>query len=219
MRVCAAILARSHHLEIGSSPTPKQAKDALVWRELGIATREPLTLSALHGWALNRALGVTKKPLAPDDAFAQAAARAVGARRADAEEIQVAVISQWVSPSEAAPPVRSRADAALAPSLPEAVKPLDDKAFAARVLEAARASKTGRFGEDKVFISHVFQRLAQEGAVADDAEAFKGRLVSAHRQRLLSISRADLVEAMDPKDVEASEARYLSETFHFVRIS
>jgi hypothetical protein len=109
-----------------------------------------------------------------------------------------------------------------APSAPPAPKaaalPADDTAFAARVLAAARASKTGRFGDDKVFISHVLQRLAEEGAVVDDAEAFKVKLVSAHRRGLLSLNRADLVEAMDPADVSASETRYLSTTFHFVRI-
>ncbi|MDI1480394.1 hypothetical protein [Polyangium sp. y55x31] len=96
--------------------------------------------------------------------------------------------------------------------------PEQDDAFAKQVLAAARASKTGRFGSGKVFISHVLQQLEHDGFRVGNEEAFKARLVSAHRQQLLSLSRADLVEAMDPKDVDASETAYLSATFHFVRI-
>jgi len=69
-----------------------------------------------------------------------------------------------------------------------------------------------------VFISHVFQRLADEGAVAGDTESFKARLVSAHVNGLLSLSRADMVEMMKPEDVDASATRYSGATFHFVRI-
>lgn len=114
---------------------------------------------------------------------------------------------------------KGAAAAPIAPAAPNEVPlPADDGAFAARVLKAARASKTGRFGDDKVFISHVLRQLTDEGAGVNDAEAFKDRLVSVHRRGLLSLSRADLVEAMDPKDVDASETRYLSATFHFVRV-
>jgi hypothetical protein len=63
----------------------------------------------------------------------------------------------------------------------------------------------------------VARQLERDGFRVGDEDAFKARLVSAHRQQLLELSRADLVEAMDPKDVDASEARYLRSTFHFVR--
>jgi len=96
--------------------------------------------------------------------------------------------------------------------------PEQDDAFAKLVLASARASKTGRFGSGKVFISHVARQLEKDGFRVGDDHAFKGRLVAVHRKQLLSLSRADLVEAMDPKDVDASEASYMSSTFHFVRI-
>ncbi|MDI1430199.1 hypothetical protein [Polyangium sorediatum] len=96
--------------------------------------------------------------------------------------------------------------------------PEDDQAFAQRVLAAARATKTGRFGDDKVFISHVLRQLDADGFAIGDVGVFKDRLVSVNRRGLLSLNRADLIEAMDPKDVDASEAKYLSATFHFVRI-
>ena len=140
-------------------------------------------------------------------------------------QYQSVVLLRWFdSPANApAMPQENASPAPIEPVSPPPVKPLfelpkDDAAFAKRVLAAARASKTGRFGDDKVFISHVLRQLTDEGARVNDAEEFKDRLVSVHRRELLSLSRADLVEAMDSKDVAASEARYLSATFHFVKV-
>ena len=48
--------------------------------------------------------------------------------------------------------------------------------------------------------------------------AFKRRLAEANNARLLDLSRADLVQAMDPEDVRLSEVAYLNATFHFIRI-
>lgn len=94
----------------------------------------------------------------------------------------------------------------------------DLEAFAREVLSAAAACPSGWFGEDKVFISHVWERYeSQPGNRVRDVDAFKRRLVEAHRANLLTLVRADLVEAMDPQDVAASETRYLNATFHFVR--
>lgn len=101
---------------------------------------------------------------------------------------------------------------------PTVALPADDRAFAARVLAAARASKTGRFGRDKVFISHVAQQLVREGVAIGDVDAFKARLVAVHRADLLTLHRADLVEAMSASDVDESETRYRTATFHFVNI-
>jgi hypothetical protein len=100
----------------------------------------------------------------------------------------------------------------------QAPLPADDETFAQRVLSAARDVKTGRFGDDKVFISHVAQQLDTDGYAIGDVDAFKNRLVAVHRGRFLSLSRADLVPAMNLADVTASETRYQNATFHFVNI-
>ena len=47
---------------------------------------------------------------------------------------------------------------------------------------------------------------------------FKQRLVEANSHNLLHLSRADLVQAMDPQLVAESEATYLNASFHFVLI-
>lgn len=82
----------------------------------------------------------------------------------------------------------------------------DLRNFAAAALAAAAcAPEAFRFGRNKVFI-----------AALDLPRAVHDRLVEAHRAGLMRLCRADLVIAMDPKMVEASEVRYLNAEFHLV---
>lgn len=91
--------------------------------------------------------------------------------------------------------------------------------FAERALAAARRAPTGRFGGNKMFISHAWRALLAVGqATAAEEDAFKERLLRANTAGLLSLSRADLAGAHDPADVRASEIHYLGEKFHFVRL-
>lgn len=187
----AQALAKAFHLAVGPAPTLQQVMDVLAWRALGLETTEPFTVQAVLEVLMSRLAGSAARLPLP-------------------QAIRLLVAKG----PPAAPSALPAQDLATRPgSLPE-----DDAAFAARVLSAAKSSNTGRFGRDKVFISHVVRQLAHEGVAVGDVEAFKARLVSAHRRNLLSLSRADLVEAMRPDDVDASETRYLSATFHFVRI-
>ncbi|AUX45899.1 uncharacterized protein SOCE26_073990 [Sorangium cellulosum] len=186
-------LTGAFRLAVAPEPTLQQVIDALLWHVIKVETSEPFTAEAVTRVLLNRLAG-TPTLLPVDQALDELVAKA------------------------SAPPLNAPSVPSGAPVPAGAALPADDTAFAARVLAAARSSKTGRFGDDKVFISHVFQRLADQGDAVGDPDAFKARLVSAHRRGLLSLNRADLVEAMDPADVDASETRYLSATFHFVRI-
>ncbi|XXX73964.1 hypothetical protein WMF30_40590 [Sorangium sp. So ce134] len=190
-------LLGAFRLAVAPEPTLQQVIDAILWHAIKVETSEPFTVEAVTRVLLNRLAG-TPTLLPVDQAL---------------DELVAKVSAPATAPALNAPSVPSGA------TLPTgAALPADDTAFAERVLAAARSSKTGRFGDDKVFISHVFQRLAEQGDAVGDQDAFKARLVSAHRRGLLSLNRADLVEAMDPADVNASETRYLSATFHFVRI-
>jgi hypothetical protein len=47
---------------------------------------------------------------------------------------------------------------------------------------------------------------------------FKQRLVEANSRSLLHLSRADMVQAMDPQLVADSETSFLNASFHFVLI-
>jgi len=89
--------------------------------------------------------------------------------------------------------------------------------FAERVTAAARTCPTGWFGDDLVFISHVWRHVQPEFPSLDLA-GFKTKLLAANRALLLTLSRADLVQAMKPEDVRESETSYLNSVFHFILI-
>lgn len=112
------------------------------------------------------------------------------------------------------------ASAPEAPQPPPAQSERDELSeFADRVNEAARAATTGKFGPNKVFISHVWNTLKNDEPFRSlGLDGFKQRLTDANRAGLLALSRADLVEAMDPADVDQSETPYLNATFHFIQI-
>jgi hypothetical protein len=214
--VHALILARHDRLPVGNHPTLNQVKDALAWRALGVESSEPFSRNAVLKLFLSRLFGVEKLQ-EPDKALEQRATKAVGASRTEANELQTAMIRRWMDDLEAVPLAETPKDVPAEPKTAAAVKPPnDDGSFAARVLAAARTSKTGRFGDSKVFISHVFRKLVNEGAFQGDSKAFKNQLLSAHFRGLLSLGRADLVEAMKPEDVDASETEHDGSTFHFV---
>ncbi|AUX35536.1 MULTISPECIES: hypothetical protein [Sorangium] len=185
----ATLLVGAFHLNLGQVPSLPRVLGAVAWSAIGVTTADPFTVEAVMRVLLSR-----QADAPPQGTLKQAIDLLV--RKASA--------------------LGTGARGLLAPQT--APLPADEPAFAARVLEAARASKSGRFGDNKVFISHVVRRLAEDGVAIGDADTFKARLVSAHRRGLLALNRADLVEAMDPADVDASETRYLSTTFHFVRI-
>lgn len=90
-------------------------------------------------------------------------------------------------------------------------------AFPAKALRAARTSPTGRVGDTLVLISHAWRQLHQ----AEDSlslDRFKNELVTAHRQRSLSLKAADMPQLYDPSDLAESEVHYRGSRFHFIRI-
>lgn len=82
---------------------------------------------------------------------------------------------------------------------------------------AAEGRARGRFGDRKVFISALWRMLRTHPRLRGmTGPAFKQRLFEAHRARLLTLARADLVAAMDPSEVADSEYDAGGATFHFV---
>lgn len=91
--------------------------------------------------------------------------------------------------------------------------------FAAKAMHAASSvDQTGRFGPDKVFIDAAYREAQKQGfdGVRDD---FKRELLSAHQAGTMTLSRADLVEAMDPDLVRRSKTSIGVADFHFIRTS
>lgn len=87
--------------------------------------------------------------------------------------------------------------------------------FAERVLDVARnMKKAGRFSEHKVWIHAVWALGDFEPSLIE----FKQLLVAAHRERLLTLCRLDLVEAADRYDVRRSQTTYLDAEFNLIVI-
>jgi hypothetical protein len=200
-----AVLVQKHlGLEPSQPRSLAQVRDLLCWRQLGVETDKPFTLAAVQAVLLGRELQASREVTAPQ-ALQQLAARSVGARRTDTESLRLAALRAWTFPAgESAP-------ASPAPASPDESL----RIFAEHVVRAARSSVAGRFGDDRVFISHVWRAMQGQGL---DEQAFKRRLVEANQRRLLSLSRADMVELMDPAEVAASEVRHLGATFHFIAL-
>jgi hypothetical protein len=87
-------------------------------------------------------------------------------------------------------------------------------AAARRAVAAIGHDANERYGRRKVFLAAVHAALGGEGAI--QIEAFKRRMVSAHRAGLLVLARADLVAAMPQAAVAGSEVREDGAEFHFV---
>jgi hypothetical protein len=205
----ALLLKTYYDLPLGEYPKPAEAKAEWTRKALGMGQRERINLANVQAALFRRELGddgsvPLKNPL--DHLLA----RRLSARRADPKELRDEILRRWVEAGLGKPPV-------VAP--PPAPAPLDLADFARKVQSAAQTCPTGRYGDNKVFIAHVWKALQGQPELRGmDLKEFKRRLAEANNARLLDLSRADLVQAMDPDDVESSEIEYLNATFHFVRI-
>jgi hypothetical protein len=88
-----------------------------------------------------------------------------------------------------------------------------------KIQAAARSPGAKRFGDNKAFIASVWRCLSADPDLEPLGEdGFKRLLVEAHQRGDIALSRADLVAAMDPEDVRASETQHLNATYHFIQI-
>ncbi len=211
--VRAVLLRRQFGLPTAEVPKLDDAIDALAWKLIGFeGVSRKFDAKAVKAALLNRELGDGR---AAD--FKKAAARLVarnaGARRDDGKELRDAILRAWVGVANA----EDEADTSI--EAPPTLPALAPGVLAERVKAAARDCPTGRYGDHKVFIAHVWDHLrAQPDFSAMTLDDFKHALAEANNLRLVDLARADLVQAMDPDEVSRSEVRYLGATFHFIRI-
>lgn len=93
---------------------------------------------------------------------------------------------------------------------------LSDDDFGKKVQQVADAHTHG-FGDNKVFIADVFDKLKEEDPTLSEDD-FKRRLLESHAANRLDLSRADLVQAMHPDDVSRSETKHpAGAEFHFIQ--
>jgi hypothetical protein len=207
-----AFLIKAHYdLPAGAGTTLTRALEALVCRELGFPAET--SLDAVKATVLSRLLGATER-LGMGQVREQFPRQVAGTSKGGVEGLREAVLQRWVEGANG-----QRPEAAAVQEQPAEAGEFDLPAFAATVQAAARHCPSGWFGDNKVFINHVWSQLGQEpGLPALDLPAFKARLVEANHAGLLRLERADLVQAMDPADVRESETPYLNAVFHFVLV-
>jgi hypothetical protein len=188
----ALMLKRRYDLPAGLPLSTSAAVEALACRELGFPNETKL--AAVRDRVLARLLGTADR-LSAD-----------GTTTVKLPALRSAVLSGWADDEVAEPQ-----------TAPEPPAAFDLPAFAATVNAAARDCTDGRFGRDAVFIASVWRSLrAEPGVPALSLDEFKARLVEAHRDGLVRLARADLVQAMDPAAVCESETHYLGAVFHFI---
>jgi hypothetical protein len=204
----AAVLKNKYHLASETGDTLPAVVNALAWRQLNVDSTARFTPQAVVAEIL---LKSTRKPTT--DQAATSLARL--AFDTAGNDLFAGALRQWIATAEIeGPPAAGVVD-----QTSTADHNGELTTFAADTLRAACGAKTGWFGDNKVFISQVWNHLrAQREFAALTLAQFKERLVEAHRGRLLELSRADLVERMNADDVADSETRYLDGVFHLLRI-
>ena len=203
----AAVLAERLGVPLGAGSTPQQVLDAWLARTLGLGQ---LSLDELRNTLLAKELGLPRRRNKAET-LRLGIAHLSGAPSAQPDPVLVALTARWLQAE--APPAASAARAEPAAGLEEG----DLGRFAQRVRAAADGDQARCYGDNKVFIGSVWQALRADSEIGQLGEAgFKRRLVEAHRRGALVLGRADLVAAMDPHDVRASETRHQDATYHFI---
>lgn len=205
-KLAAALLKRKLSLPVGTGDTITAVFDALACRELGFPDKARLNLrDAILSKLLNE-----DRPLSTADLKRAIPARLLEPQGKGTDGLRKLALKGFAD--------AANGTAAQQPE-PQSDETFDLEDFANTVLSVARKSPTGRFGDNKVFISHVWRQLRGEPRFARlGGDGFKAKLVEANRADLLTLSRADLVQVMDPADVRESETAYLNATFHFILI-
>lgn len=205
-RLAALLLKRKYDLPLPRGAKLATAAAALVCRELGFP--DLTDLKSLEAAVISRMLHAPQ-PLPLKNAIEQLVRIKLDAPRGKVDELRQAVVAQWVGESGSHD----------APRKAEPKEDLTDlPAFVDAVERSASQSSTGWFGDNKLFISHAWRafRAAADGQAHIDFASFKRRLVEANSRGLLRLGRADLVAAMNPRDVRESEIKYLNTEFHFL---
>lgn len=226
----AAILVNAFQLTVDVHSTLTKVRDNLLWQQLAQFTNQAnqqhellqanfiqarsFTIDTLASLLLGNLLE-TKRKLSWDSALKQLAAKAVEARRITPGELRLAILrkaTQSIEPQSLSETPRT--------TQPEQHPELFNlEHFAHQVYQSAKHCQTGKFGGNKLFISHVWRQMQRDNKTFGlDLNKFKHYLTLANNKRLISLSRADLPYAMDPEDVAMSETAYLNATFHFIRL-
>lgn len=192
----------------------------LVVRKFGLPSDTRLTLKAVVDTLAFQALGLPPRENAtPADFRAALVAKQIGASALTGKQLKDDAVRLVLgTKSRGVGALRANALAGLGDTAGRSAdEPFDLEAFAETVKSVARTCPTGRFGDNKVFLSHVWDQLRDEPRFAPlGLDGFKQKLVEANRAALLTLSRADLAQIQDPDDLERSETKFLNAEYHFI---
>jgi lambda repressor-like predicted transcriptional regulator len=236
-----AIMAEAlrRRLGIRDASTATAMCDTLIAEALGMPPG-PITLDRIRTHMLARRAGVKAEGKSGELAM-RLAAEAVGASQSD-KTLAMALGRRWLR-GETLPPslcqgdmprtsdpgdTARTTDAQRTTQSPQAApanagQPTNQSAQPTEsLLEVVRETipqigADGRFGSEKVFVSALWHRIERSIRPAElSLDHFKRWLVTANRDGSLVLVRADLIGAMDAKQVAESEIRDRGATFHFV---
>lgn len=224
----AAIVARRFGLWTkGKPPTLAEVGRDIAWRALGLPGK-PKQVTEQVGLAfLAASAGVKLGP--PTSMLREIAKQEVGASAPTLTAVRDALVRRWLCHEPLAtrplPRIVLTIDAGkhhvepAPPPIENAPPPakIDLATFARTVQVAANAESREILGPRKVFIIPVWHALRGQAATKGlDVDAFKRRLLEAHRAGLLVLSRADFTGSVDPSVVAASETTDLGAVYHVI---
>jgi hypothetical protein len=203
-KLAAMILKRKYGLAAGAGTTVNQVLEAVTCKQLGFA--DETTLEGLLCVVLSRLMGSER--LTKETLVKQVPLFETGLTAAKADAARTALVRQWLGSAPSAPLPDE--------SAPE--EPFDLATFAATVRALVAGSPAeDRFHDNKVFIAPLWRASQREPNFPRlSLPEFKQKLVEANSRSLLHLSRADMVQAMDPHLIAESETEHLNATFHFV---
>jgi hypothetical protein len=207
-QLAAYILRQKYGLSSRAGSSVRKVLAAIVCRKLGFP--EETTLDGLFRAVLSRELHADQQ-LTKGQLVKQFPLFGTGLKSVSADGLRRKLIQDWLA-GRTGPGGTAEQD-----GHPQSEQ-LDLPAFAATVRALAGSSSPhDRFHDNKVFIAPLWRASQREVNFPRLSLAeFKQRLVEANARHLLHLSRADLVQAMDPQLVAESEIACGNATFHFV---
>lgn len=205
----AAIAGRALSLWTeGPPPSASALRDLLVWRKLGLPGKPKRLPDEMRAHFLQLELDTTPSP--SDRLLRILAARALDVQPTDLKVWRNALGRRWLTRRELGGEKVAAAVPTAAAALPSF---LDDVLHAAANLQG-----TARVGSRKVFLAAAWDALRELPAwSALSLEAFKERMLDAHRDSRVGLARADFVGSMDTGLVSRSETLSAAGgTFHFL---
>lgn len=210
-----SIVARELGLPAEAAGSSAKLGNAWLAKFLGVPAHR-LSIKTLRAALLAREFKLSER-MAEEKLVGQLAVKFTGAKSGSSTDVVEALASRWL--------LAGRPASVPAPSpMPEAEPSEGDRletsprSVIGKIRAALRSPGAKHYGENKVFIGSVWQALHDDPDVQRLGEdGFKRVLVEAHQRGDLTLSRADLISAMDPADVVSSEIQHLNATYHFIQ--